>query len=120
VLKEKKIKSLENTSSFVKRIKDNYVLVIFILFIFFFVIRNNNNISELQTRGKQVTGYLYEVKGVGSKGSIRGFYKFWVNDNLYEGFYDNDELVKFSSIEIIYLPENPEKNQAKQFVEDYD
>jgi len=43
-----------------------------------------------------------------------------VNDNLYEGFYDNDELVKFDSIEIIYLPDNPEKNQAKQFVEDYD
>nr|WP_315148465.1 hypothetical protein [uncultured Flavobacterium sp.] len=83
-------------------------------------IRNNNNISQLQKNGKQVTGYLYEVKGVGSKGTIRGFYKFRVNDNLYEGFYDNDELVKYNSIEIIYLPENPEMNQAKQFVEDYD
>ena len=100
--------------------KDNYVLILFILFIFFFVIRNNNNISELKKRGKQAIGYLYEVKGVGSKGTIRGFYKFRVNNNLSEGFYDNDELVKFDNIEIIYLSENPEKNQAKQFVEDYD
>ena len=83
-------------------------------------IRPEMRISELQKNGKQVRGYLYEVKGVGSKGTIRGFYKFQVNNNVYEGFYDNDELVKYDNIEIIYLPDNPEKNQAKQFVEDYD
>jgi hypothetical protein len=95
-------------------------IVIFLLLIWYVGIRPEVRISELQKNGKQVTGYLYEVKGVGSKGTIRGFYKFEVNNNFYEGFYDNDKLVKYDNIEIIYLPDNPEMNQAKQFVEDYD
>ena len=76
MLKEKKKKSIDTKSSFIKKIRDNYILIIFILFIVFFVIRNNNNISQLQKKGRQVTGYLYEVKGVGSKGTIRGFINF--------------------------------------------
>ena len=116
----KGIKIIKNESSFLSVLKNYYLWILIVLFMVYISIRNNNNISQLQINGKQVTGYLYEVKGVGSKGTIRGFYKFRVNNNLYEGFYDNDELVKFDSIEIIYLPENLEKNQAKQFVEDYD
>jgi hypothetical protein len=106
---------------FINRYKSSLIWIVIILLLFWYIgIRPEIRISELKKNGKQVTGYLYEVKGVGSKGTIRGFYKFRVNDNLYEGFYDNDELVKYDSIEIIYLPENPELNQAKQFVEDYD
>lgn len=105
----------------INRYKSSLIWIVIILLMFWYIgIRPEIRISELKKKGKQVTGYLYEVKGVGSKGTIRGFYKFRVNDNLYEGFYDNDELVKFDNIEIIYLPENPEMNQAKQFVEDYD
>lgn len=110
---------MENKSSFVNKIKANFVLILFICFIIFLIIRNNNNNNELQENGKQTKAYLYEVKGVGSKGTIRGFYRFEINNNLYEGFYDNDKLVKYDSIDIIYLPDNPERNQAKQFVEDY-
>ena len=111
---------IKNDFSFFNKIKSHYLWILLILFLVYVSIRNNNNISTLQKNGKQVTGYFYEVKSVGSKGTIRGFYKFEVNKNYYEGFYDNDELVKYDSIEIIYLPENPETNQAKQFVEDYD
>lgn len=110
---------MENKSSFVNKIKANFVLILFICFIIFLIIRNNNNNNELQENGKQTKAYLYEVKGVGSKGTIRGFYRFEINNNLYEGFYDNDKLVKYDSIDVIYLPDNPERNQAKQFVEDY-
>ncbi len=113
-------KLIENKTSFFHKIKNHYLWVSLILFMVYISIRNNNNISQLKKNGKQVTGYLYEVKGVGSKGTIRGFYKFVLNNNIYEGFYDNDNLVKYDSIEVIYLPDNPEKNQAKQFVEDYD
>lgn len=119
MLKKQNKKVIKNESSLFNFIKDYYLWLLLILFIIFISIRNNNNISQLQNNGKQVTGYLYEVKGVGSKGTIRGFYKFQVNKNYYEGFYDNDELVKYDTIEIIYLPANPELNQAKQFVEDY-
>ena len=105
----------------INRYKSSLIWIVIILLMFWYIgFRPEIRISELKKNGKQVTGYLYEVKGVGSKGTIRGFYKFRVNDNLYEGFYDNDELVKFDSIKIIYLPDNPEINQAKQFVEDYD
>lgn len=120
MLKKKEKNSIKNKSSFFNKIKDNYILILLILFIAYISIRNDGNISELQKNGKQVEGYLYEVKGVGSKGTIRGFYKFQVGNNVYEGFYDNDELIKHDSIEIIYLPDDPEKNQARQFVEDYD
>ena len=110
---------MKTKTSFVNRIKSNFVLILFIFFIIFLVLRNNNNNDELQKKGKQAKAYLYKVKGVGSKGTIRGFYRFEINNNLYEGFYDNDKLVKYDSIDIIYLPDNPERNQAKKFVEDY-
>lgn len=120
MLKEKKRNSIGNKLSFLNKIKNYYLVILLILFMIYISIRNSNNINQLQKNGKQVIGYLYEVKGVGSKGTIRGFYKFKVNNNVYEGFYDNDKLVKYDDIEIIYLPDNPELNQAKQFVEDYD
>ncbi len=110
---------MENKSSFVNRIKANFVLTLFICFIVFLVLRNNYNNDELQENGKQAKAYLYKVKGVGSKGTIRGFYRFEINNNYYEGFYDNDKLKEHDSIDIIYLPDNPERNQAKQFLEDY-
>lgn len=110
---------MDTKSSFVNRIKANYVLILFICFVTFLVLKNNYNNDELQKKGKQVKAYIYEVKGVGSKGTIRGFYRFKINNNLYEGFYDNDFLKEHDSIDVIYLPDNPECNQAKQFVEDY-
>lgn len=110
---------MESRSSFVNRIKANFVLVLFICFIIFLVLRNNTNNDELKENGKQAKAYLYKVKRVGSKGTIRGFYKFEINNNYYEGFYDNDNLKEHDSIDIIYLPDNPERNQAKQFVKDY-
>jgi hypothetical protein len=110
---------MENKSFFFDRIKANFVLILFICFIIFLVLRNNNNNDELQKRGKQAKAYLYKVKGVGSKGTIRGFYRFEINNNYYEGFYDNGNLKEHDSIDIIYLSDNPECNQAKQFVKDY-
>jgi hypothetical protein len=110
---------MENKLSFVNRIKANFVLILFICFIIFLVLRNNNNNDELQKKGKHTKAYLYKVKGVGSKGTIRGFYRFEINNNYYEGFYDNDNLKEHDSIDIIYLPDNPERNQAKQFVKNY-
>lgn len=110
---------METRFSFTNRIKANFVLILFILFIIFLVVRNNYNNNDLKNNGKQTRAYLYEVKRVGSKGTIRGFYRFEINNNLYEGFYDNDNLKESDSIDIIYLPDNPERNQAKQFVKDF-
>lgn len=94
-------------------------MAIALLMIWYLGIRPEIRISELKVRGKQTKAYLYEVKGVGSKGTTRGFYRFKINNNYYEGFYDNDELIKHDSIDIIYLPDNPERNQAKKFIKDY-
>lgn len=105
---------------FLNRHKSNLIWIAIILLIFWYIgIRPELRISELRNDGKQTKAYLYKVKGVGSKGTIRGFYRFVINNNLYEGFYDNDELIKYDSIDIIYLPDNPKRNQAKKFVEDY-
>ena len=103
----------------VNNIKKYWQWIFLVCLVFYFIVRNNGNINELKENGKQTKAYLYEVKGVGSKGTIRGFYRFEINNNLYEGFYDNDKLMKYDSIDIIYLPDNPERNQAKKFVEDY-
>ena len=110
---------MDAKSSIANRIKGNFVLILFICFIIFLVLRNNNNNDELQKKGKHAKAYLYKVKGVGSKGTIRGFYRFKINNNYYVGFFDNDNLKEHDSINIIYLPDNPECNQAKQFVKDY-
>lgn len=87
--------------------------------LWYVVIRPETRISELKEYGKLTKAYLYEVKGVGSKGTIRGFYRFEVSNNIYEGFYDNDDLKIHESIDVIYLRNNPKRNQAKQFVKDY-
>lgn len=100
-------------------IKKYWQWIFLVCLVFYFIVRNNGNVNELKENGKQAKAYLYKVKGVGSKGTIRGFYKFEINNNLYEGFYDNDNLKEHDSIDIIYFPDNPERNQAKKFVEDY-
>ena len=111
---------MEINLNLLNRYKSKIVWTVIILLMFWYLgIRPEIRISKLKENGKQTKAYLYEVKGVGSKGTIRGFYRFEINNNLYEGFYDNDKLVKFDSIDIIYLPDNPERNQAKKFVEDY-
>lgn len=100
--------------------KSRIVWTVIILLMFWYLgIRPEIRISELRNDGKQTKAYLYEVKGVGSKGTIRGFYRFEIKNYPYEGFYDNDNLKEQDSIDIIYLPDNPERNQAKQFVKDY-
>lgn len=105
---------------FIYKYKNSLIwFVIILLMIWYLGIRPETRISELKENGKQTKAYLYEVMSVGSKGTIRGFYRFEINNNLYEGFYDNDELVKSDSIDVIYLPHNPEHNQAKQFVDEY-
>lgn len=110
---------METRFSLINRFKGNFVLILFILFIIFLVVRNNDNNDELNKNGKKTRAFLYKVKRVGSKGTIRGFYRFEINNILYEGFYDNDNLKENDSIDIIYLSDNPERNQAKQFVKDF-
>lgn len=109
-----------NSLELISKYKKSFIWLAIILLMFWYIgIRPEIRISNLKENGKQTKAYLYEVKGVGAKGTIRGFYRFEINNNLYEGFYDNDKLMKYDSIDIIYLPDNPERNQAKQFVEDY-
>lgn len=111
---------MEINLNLLNRYKSKIVWTVIILLMFWYLgIRPEIRISELKENGKQTKAYLNEVKGVGSKGTIRGFYRFEINNNLYEGFYDNDNLKEHDSIDIIYLPDNPERNQAKKFVEDY-
>jgi hypothetical protein len=83
------------------------------------VIRNYWNINQLSSKGVGMKVRLYLVKSIGSKGTVRCFYNFKVNNESYEGFYDSDKFNQGDSIEIIYLPSNPEKNQAKQFILGY-
>ncbi len=91
------------------------LLVVFLALVF----RNNNNISKLRNDGNEVKGLIYKKSEVGSKGTIRCFYNFEVECQIYEGFYDNNNLNQWDSIEIIYYIKDPSLNQAKQFVLDY-
>jgi hypothetical protein len=94
-------------------------LVFLILFIWFIIIRPDYNISKLRNDGKDIKGVIYRKSGVGSKGTIRCFYNFEVEGRNYEGFYDNNRLNQWDSLEIIYYSKDPNLNQAKQFVIDY-
>lgn len=64
MLKKTDKKLIKSESSFFNKIKNHYLWILLILFMVYISITNNNNISQLQKNGKQVTGYLYEVKGV--------------------------------------------------------
>lgn len=104
---------------FFSKFYHNLAWILLLVFIVYTSINNNSNINKLKNKGKLTKAYLYEVKGVGSKGTIRGFYKFKVDNNVYEGFYDNDNLKKYDSIEVLYYINDPNINQTKKFVSDY-
>ena len=93
--------------------------IIILLIVWCLLVRPELNIYKLRNYGQQINGVIYQKKGVGSKGTIRCFYNFMVDDLIYEGFYDNDKYNKGDSLEIIYYKKDPRLNQAKQFVEDY-
>jgi len=110
-------KSYESSKNFFQKIP---LLWIFLAVVFLFLIfRNNSNISKLRKDGKETKGQIYRKSGVGSKGTIRCFYNFEVDEKQYEGFYDNDDLKQWDSLVIIYYIKDPTLNQAKQFVDDY-
>ncbi|MFW0739390.1 hypothetical protein [Flavobacterium sp. T12S277] len=120
IVNEKKTNQMQNSFELINKYKKSFIWLVIIIIMFWYVgIRPEIRVSDLKENGKQIKAYLYDVKDVGSKGTIRGLYRFKINNNLYEGFYDNDKLVKYDSIDIMYLPDNPERNQAKQFLEDY-
>lgn len=96
-----------------------FSIIVLISVIIFFEIKNNYEITILRQSGILTKGFIYEKKSVGSKGTIRSFYRFYVNDIYYEGFDDNEDLTKYDSILVIYNPENPELNRTKEFVEEY-
>jgi hypothetical protein len=73
----------------------------------------------LKKQGKEARGLIYQKSRVGSKGTIRCFYKFNVRGYSYEGFYDSDDFKQWDSLEIIYYIKDPTLNQAKNFVNDY-
>lgn len=103
----------------VVKIKKYWLWISLVCLTIFLIIRNNSNINDLKVNGKQTKAFFYEVKSVGSKGTIRGFYRFEVEGSFYNGFYDDDNLKKYDSIDVIYLPNDPNKNQAKPFVDNY-
>lgn len=98
---------------------NNLTWILLLGIIIYFSIRNNSNIEKLRNEGALTKAYLFEVKGVGSKGTIRGFYRFKIHNNYYEGFYDNDNLKRYDSIDIVYYVNDPKINQAKKFVSEY-
>lgn len=106
-------------NSLLKIILNYFPIILFIGIIIFFSLKNNNEIGELKQKGKKTKALIYDKKSVGSKGTIRSFYRFKVNENYYEGFDDNENLVKFDSIVIIYAENNPELNRSKEFVDNY-
>jgi hypothetical protein len=101
------------------KLLSNLSWIILLGLIIYFTIRNNSNIDKLKSESVLTKAYLFEVKGVGSKGTIRGFYRFKVNNNYFEGFYDNDNLKKYDSIDILYYINDPKINQAQKFVLEY-
>ena len=94
-------------------------IIISLIAVWLLFIRPEVNIRNLRNNGQETKGIIYSKKGVGSKGTIRCFYRFEINGRTYEGFYDNEKLNQWDSLEIIYYISDPSLNQAKQFVDDY-
>lgn len=93
--------------------------VVLILALSLVIFRNNLNIQKLRSEGIETKGRIYRKSSVGSKGTTRCFYDFEVNGKSYEGFYDNSKLNQWDILEIIYYKNDPNLNQAKQFVLDF-
>jgi hypothetical protein len=103
----------------------NKYIKIIVYFIFvsislwFIFIRPELNIYRLKTKGVEVNGYIYKKSNVGSKGTVRCFYRFQVGIIEYEGFYDNKNLNEGDSIKVVFYRNNPKINWPKQFILDY-
>jgi hypothetical protein len=90
-----------------------------IVLILILILKNNLSIYLLKKYGQEKVVEIHKVKRVGSKGTIRAFYRFYTDGKEYEGFYDNTDLKKFDSLRIVYYPKYPDINQPKKFIEDY-
>ena len=106
-------------NNLLKILLNNFTILLLIGIIIFFSLKSDNEIAELKQNGKKTKAIIYDKKSVGSKGTIRSFYRIKVNESYYEGFDDNENLVKFDSIIIIYAKNNPELNRSKEFVDNY-
>ncbi|MBK8626931.1 MAG: hypothetical protein IPN86_15600 [Saprospiraceae bacterium] len=113
------IKKTENKILFFYNRNNIFWIIIFLMFVWYIIIRPEYNIHLLRSEGKETKGRIYRKSSVGSKGTIRCFYNFEVEGEIFEGFYDNSKLYQWDSIEIIYFKKDPNLNQAKQFVDDY-
>ena len=114
--KNKILKKKQSTNS--KRSQIIWLLLS-LLFIWYVLIRPEYHISKLRKEGIETKGRIYRKSSVGSKGTTRCFYDFEVNGKSYEGFYDNSKLNQWDILKIIYYKNDPNLNQAKQFVLDF-
>ncbi len=87
--------------------------------IWLLLLRPEINIQKLKCCGMETKALVYRKSAVGSKGTIRCFYRFVVHESQYEGFYDNEKINQGDSIWVIYYEKKPSLNQSKQFVLDY-
>lgn len=114
----------QNSENFKKRYNYELPSGLIVLFILIFAIalvihRNDNERKELNAKGITTIGLITLKKLVGSKGTIRCFYKFNVNSKEYEGFDDTNEFKAYQTINIIYLPDDPEINRSERFLKNY-
>jgi hypothetical protein len=106
-----------NIIKYLRKLPIQYKLLI--IFLLVLALKNNFSIYLLKKYGQEKIVKIEKVNVVGSKGTVRAFYKFNIKGNDYEGFYDNDGLKKSDSLLIVYFPNYPSLNQSKKFIEDY-
>jgi hypothetical protein len=90
-----------------------WLLIVGLIYLTF---RNEYRVYTLRKNGVKTVGYVYSVQLVGSKGTVRCFYRFSTPTGTNQGFYDSISVKEGDSLNIIYLPKTPDLNYAEAFV----
>lgn len=72
---------------------------------------------RLSKSGLTARAMVIKKKSVGSKGTIRCFYEFKVNEVAYSGFDHTKIFNAGDSIDVLYIFSKPEINRSKRFIE---
>lgn len=105
---------LDGFSLIIFRKKFHFIHILLIMLAIYFLtysITGTVNRKKLAENGEIAQGYVYDIISKGSKGVKDYKYRFKVNGRTYYGFdiYVKKEIG--DSVQIMYLPDNPNENK---------
>jgi hypothetical protein len=94
----------------------SYFPVFVLIFVLIKVLIVTYESKRVLSKGETAKAYIFVKKNIGSKGTIRCYYRFYIGNQVYEGHDDTNIFNTGDSITIRYLPDSPDINRSERFL----